>query len=114
MAQAPILREMAQRKGIERLLDPILSKFKIRSAFDARKIQITDQVIVENTGNKGWFSDGVLDCIFPKDEDAGRARSLHENGRAAEHSIAGRVTTLFRGETYRGGRARCVCRQAQA
>src|SRR6266436_659101 len=68
MAQAPILREIAQRKAIERILDPILSKFKIRSAFDARKIQITDQVIVENTGNKGRFSDAVLDCMFPKEK----------------------------------------------
>src|SRR5947208_1564534 len=68
MAQAPILMEIAQRETIETILDPILSKFNICGAFDAREIQIRDQVIVENTGNKKKFSDAVLDCMFPKEK----------------------------------------------
>jgi hypothetical protein len=57
---------IAQRNAVEAILDPILSKFGIRDAFDAREIQIRDQVIVENTGNESRFSDAVLDCMFPK------------------------------------------------
>lgn len=68
MAQAPILMAIAQRNAAEAVLDPILSKFRIRGAFDAREIQIRDQVIVENTGNKCRFSDAVLDCMFPKEK----------------------------------------------
>jgi hypothetical protein len=68
MAQAPIVMAIAQRNAVEAILDPILSKSGIREAFDAREIQITDHVVVENTGNKNRFSDAVLDCMFPKEE----------------------------------------------
>lgn len=68
MAQAPIFMTIARRNKVEAILDPILSKFGIRGAFDALEIQIRDQVIVENTGNKGRFSDAVLDCMFPKEK----------------------------------------------
>jgi hypothetical protein len=68
MDEPPILIEIAQRNAVERILDPILSRFDIRRAFDPHEIQIKDQVIVENTGNKGRFSDAVLDCMFPKEK----------------------------------------------
>jgi hypothetical protein len=68
MARAPIFMTIEQQTAVEAILDPILSKFKIRNAFDAREIQIRDQVIIENTGNKGRFSDAILDCMFPKEK----------------------------------------------
>src|SRR5260221_14060870 len=68
MAQAPILMTIARRNAVEAILDPILSKSGIRGAFDAREIQITDHMIVENTGNKNRFSNAVLDCMFPKEK----------------------------------------------
>jgi hypothetical protein len=86
MAQAPIFMEIAQREAIKRIFDPILSKFKIRSAFDALEIQITDHVIVENTGNKGKFSDAVLDCMFPKEPTP--VELLHYTKKDVLQSIA--------------------------
>jgi hypothetical protein len=66
MAQAPILKTIAQRDAVEAILDPVLLKFGIRDAFDAREIQIRDQAIVESAGNKSRFSDAVFNCMFPK------------------------------------------------
>jgi hypothetical protein len=58
---------IAQQNAVEAILDPILSNSGIRGAFDAREIHISDQVIVENTGNKNRFSSAILDCMFPKE-----------------------------------------------
>jgi hypothetical protein len=65
--EAPILIAIEQRNAVERILDPILSRFGIRHTFDIRDVQIRDQVIVESTGNKDRFSNAVLDYMFPKE-----------------------------------------------
>ncbi len=57
-----------QRKAVERILNPILSKFGIRDAFDPREIHVSDQVIIETIGNKYTLSNAVLDCMFPKEK----------------------------------------------
>ena len=67
MAQAPIFRAIARQGAVEKILDPILSQVGIRQTFDIWEMQIRDQVIVENTGNKNRFSNAVLDYMFPKE-----------------------------------------------
>ena len=68
MAQAPILMAIARQNAVEGILGPILSQASIRKTFDIREMQIRDQVMVENTGNKDRFSNAVLDCMFPKEK----------------------------------------------
>jgi len=68
MAQAPILMALAQRNAIEEILNPILTQAGLRQALDIRQMQIRDQVIIENTGNKNRFSDAVFDYMFPREK----------------------------------------------
>ena len=85
-----------QRDAVEAILDPILSKFGIRGAFDAREIQIGDQVIVENPRKNNSFSDAVLDFMFPKEKTP--IELVHYTKMDLLRSIAssGELQLLFR------------------
>jgi hypothetical protein len=93
MAQAPIFMTLARRNAVEAILDPILLKFRIRNAFDAREIHIRDRVIVEKTGNKNKFSNAVLDCMFPKEKTP--IKLVHYTKMDALRSIASSITNAF-------------------
>jgi hypothetical protein len=68
MTRAPILAEMERRKKVGDIFYQILSGHGLEDAFDERELQIRDEVIVENTGNKQRLSTAVLDYMFPKQQ----------------------------------------------
>ena len=70
MTKVSNLDKVNRQRQAGNIFRRILGAHCIHYAFDEREIQIRQQVIVENTGNKNKLSNAIVDHMFPKEQSS--------------------------------------------